>query len=80
MLLEAATKNFLWNTAIPFENKDLELTTVLNECLKRAKIPQLIEPYWGLKEWHDIMSFMLCDQNLVLLIVAEKLEDPPIAS
>jgi len=43
--LEAATKQFLWNTAISFENKDLELATVLNENLKCPKISQLTEAH-----------------------------------
>jgi len=45
LLLEATTKHYLWNTTIPFESKDLELTTVLMEGLKRPKIPQLTEPH-----------------------------------
>jgi len=80
LLLEAVTKHFLWNMAIPFENKDLVLTTVLNECLQRAKISQLTEPHWVLKEWDDIVSFMLCGQHLVLPIIAGQFEDPPSAS
>jgi len=35
LLLEATTKHYLWHTTIPFESKDLELTTVLAERLKR---------------------------------------------
>jgi len=34
-LLEATTKHYLWHTTIPFESKDLELTTVLMEPFKR---------------------------------------------
>jgi len=45
LLFEAATKHFLGNTGVPFESKDLELTTVLNEHLKHPNIPQLIEPH-----------------------------------
>jgi len=78
-LLEATTKHYLWKTTIPFESKDLELTTVLMECLKCPKIPQLTEPHWVLKEWDDIMSFMLCGQHLLLLVVLGQFEDPPIA-
>jgi len=79
LLLEATTKYYLWNTTIPFESKDLELTIVLMERLKRPKIPQLTEPYWVLKEWDDIMSFMLCSQHLLLAVVLGHFEDPPIA-
>jgi len=39
LLLKATTKHYLWNTTIPFESKDLKLTTVLMESLKRPKIP-----------------------------------------
>jgi len=78
-LLEATTKHYLWHTTIPFESKDLELTTVLAERLKRPKIPQLTEPHWVLKEWDDIMSFMLCGQHLLLPVVPGQFEDPPIA-
>jgi len=39
LILEATTKHLLWHTTIPFESKDLELTTVLAERLKRPKIP-----------------------------------------
>jgi len=59
LLLEATTKHYHWNTTIPFESMDLQLTTVLAERLQRPKIPQLTEPHWVLKEWDDIMSFML---------------------
>jgi len=45
LLLEATTKNDLSHTTIPFESKDLELTTVLAERLKCPKIPQLTEPH-----------------------------------
>jgi len=69
LLLEATTKHYLWYTTIPFESKDLELTTVLAERLKRPKIPQLTEPHWVLKEWDDIMSFILCGQHLLLPVV-----------
>jgi len=79
LLLEATTKHYLCHTTIPFESKDLELTTVLAERLKRPKIPQLTEPYWILKEWHDIMSFMLSGQHLPLPVVPGQFEDPPIA-
>jgi len=79
LLLEATTKYYLWHTTIPFESKDLELTTVLAEHLKRPKIPQLPEPHWVLKEWADIMSFMLCGQHLLLPVVPGQFEDPPIA-
>ena len=58
---------------------DLELTTVLAERLKRPKVPQLTEPHWVLKEWDDIMSFMLCGQHLLLPVVQGQFEDPPIA-
>jgi len=66
---KATTKHFLRSTSIPFESKDLELTIVLMECIKQPKIPQLIESHWVLKEWDDIMSFMLCGQHLLLPIV-----------
>jgi len=79
LLLEATTKHNLWNTNISFESKDLELTTVLMECLKRLKIPQLSEPHWVMKEWDDIMSLMLCSQHLLLPVVPGQFEDPPIA-
>jgi len=79
LLLKATTKHYLWHTTIPFESKDLELTTVLAERLQRPKIPQLTEPHWVLKEWDDIMSFMLCGQHLLLPVVPGQFEDPPIA-
>jgi len=79
LLLEATTQHYLWNTIIPFENKDLELTTVLMERLKRPKIPQLTEPHWVLKELEDIMSFMLRGQHFLLPVVPGQFEDPPIA-
>jgi len=79
LLLEGTTKHYLWHTTMPFESKDLELTTVLAERLKRPKIPQLTEPHWVLKEWDDIMSFMLCGQHLLLPVVPGQFEDPPIA-
>jgi len=79
LLLEGTTKHYLWHTTIPFESKDLELTTVLAERLKRPKILQLTEPYWVLKEWDDIMFFMLCGQHLLLPDVPGQFEDPPIA-
>jgi len=79
LLLEVTTKHYLWHTTIPFESKDLELTTVLAERLKRPKIPQLTEPHWVLKEWDDIMSFMLCGQDLLLPVVPGQFENPPIA-
>jgi len=50
LLREATTKYYLCQTTIPFESKDLELTTVLAERLKRPKIPQLTEPHWVLKQ------------------------------
>jgi len=78
LLLEAAIKHYLWHTTIPFESKDLELTTVLAERLKRPKIPQLTESHWVLKEWDDIMSFMLCSQHLLLPYIPGQFEDPPI--
>ncbi|HEY4152193.1 MAG TPA: hypothetical protein VGM38_02615, partial [Pseudolysinimonas sp.] len=80
LLFEAAAKHFLWTTNIPFDNKDLELTSVLNERLKRPKIPQLTEPHWVLKEWEEIMCFMLCGQHLVLPITIGQFENPPIAN
>jgi len=79
LLLKATTKYYLWHTTIPFESKDLELTTVLAERLKRPKIPQLTDPHWVLKEWDDIMSFILCGQHLLLPVVPRQFEDPPIA-
>jgi len=79
LLLEATTKHYLWHTTIPFESKDLELTTGLAERLKLPKIAQLTEPHWVLKEWDDIMSFMLCGQHLLLPVVQGQFEDPPIA-
>jgi len=78
MLLEATTKHYLWHTTIPFKSKDLELTTVLAERLKSPKIPQLTEPHWVMKEWDDIMSFMLCGQHILLPVIPGQLEDPPI--
>jgi len=79
LLLEATTKHYLWHTTMLFESQDLELTTVLAERLKRPKIPQLTEPQWVLKEWDDIMSFMLWGQHLLLPVVPRQFEDPPIA-
>jgi len=79
LLFEATTKHYLWKTTILFESKDLELTTVLMEGLKRPKILQLTEPYWVLKERDDIMSFMICRQHLLLPVVKGQFEDPPIA-
>ena len=79
LLFQATTKYYLWNTTIPFESKDLELTTVLMERLKRPKIPQLTEPHWVLREWDDIISFMLCGQHLLLPVVPGQFKDPPIA-
>jgi len=79
LLPEATTKDYLWHTTIPFESKDLELTMVLVERLKRPKIPQPKEPNWVLKDWDDIMSYMLCGQHLLLPVVPEQFEDPPIA-
>jgi len=79
LLLEAITKHYLWNTTILFESKDLKLTTVLMEGLKRPKIPKFTEPHLVLREWDDIMSFMLCGQHLLLPVVPEQFEDPPIA-
>jgi len=38
-LFAGTTKHNLWNTTIPFESKNLELITVLMECLKWPKIP-----------------------------------------
>jgi len=78
VLLEATTKHSLGNTTIPFESKDLELTTVLMERLNPPKIPQLTEAHWVLKEWDDIMAFMLSGQDLLLPIVPGQFEDPPI--
>jgi len=79
LLLEATTKYYLWNTTIPFESKDLELTTVLMERLERLKIPHLTEPHRVRREWDNIMSFMLCGQHLLLPVVPGQFEDPPIA-
>jgi len=79
LLLEATTKHYLRNTTILFKSKDLDLTTVLMERLKRPKILQLTEPHWVLKEWDDIISFMLCGQHLLLPVIPGQLEDPPIA-
>jgi len=79
LLLEATTKHYLRNTTIPFESRDLELTTVLAERIKHPKIPQLSVLHWVLKEWDDIMSFMLCSQHLLLPVVPGQFEDPPIA-
>jgi len=79
LLLEATTKHYLRHTTIPFESKDLELATLLAERLKRPKIPQLTEPNWVLKEWDDIMSFILFGQHLLLPVVPGQYEDPPIA-
>jgi len=78
LLLEATTKHYLWHTTIPSESNHLEPTTVLAERLKRPKIPQLTEPHWVLKEWDDIMSFMLCSQHLLLPVIPGQFEDPPI--
>jgi len=52
---------------------------VLAERLKRPKIPQLTEGHWVLKEWDDIMSFILCGQHLLFPVVPGQFEDPPIA-
>jgi len=79
LLLDATTKHYLWNTTISFESKDLDLTSVVMERLKRPKIPQLTEPHWVLREWDDIMSFMLCVQHLLLPVVPGQFEDPTIA-
>ena len=79
LLLEPITKHYLWNTTIPFESKDLELTTVLKERLKQRKVHQLTEPHCVLREWGNIMSFMLCGQHLLLPVVQGQFEDPPIA-
>jgi len=79
LLLEAINKHYLWNTTIPFESKDLELTMVLMERLKYPKIPQLTEPHWVLRERDDIMSFMLCGQYLLLPVKLGQFEDPAIA-
>jgi len=79
LLFEATIKHYLWHTTIPFESKDLELTMVLAEPLKRPKIPQLTEPHWVLKEWDNIISFMLCSKHLLLPVVPGQCEDPPIA-
>jgi len=78
LLLEATTKHYLWHTTIAWVCKDLELTTVLAERLKRPKIPQVTEPHWVLKEWDDIQSFMRCGQHLLLPVVPGQFEDPPI--
>jgi len=51
---------------------------VLAEGLKCPKIPQLTEPHWVLKEWDDIMSFMLCGQHLLLPVIPGQFEEPPI--
>jgi len=79
LFLEATTKHYLWHTTILFDSKDLELATVLAEPLKRPKIPQLTELHWVLKEWDDIMSFMLCGEHLLLPVVPGQFQDPPIA-
>jgi len=49
------------------------------EILNCTKIPQLIEPHWVLREWDDLMSFMLCGQHLLLAIVPGQFEDQTIA-
>jgi len=79
LLLEATSKHYLWNTTIPFESKDLELTTVLMDNLKHSKIPRLTEPHWVLREWDHIMSFMLGSQHLLLPVVQGQFEHPPTA-
>jgi len=50
LLYEATTQHYLWNTTILFESKDLEYIMVLMQPLTCAKIPQLTEPHWVLKE------------------------------
>jgi len=50
MLLKAATQHLLSIMAIAFENKNLELTTVLNKGLKCPTFPQLTESHWVLKK------------------------------
>jgi len=45
LFLVATTKHYLLLTTIAFESKDLDLTMVLAEHLKRPKIPQLTEPH-----------------------------------
>jgi len=52
---------------------------MLAQHLKPRKILQLAEPHWVLKEWNDIMCFMLCGQHLRVPVVAGQFEDPPIA-
>jgi len=79
LLLETTTKHYLWNTTNAFESKDLELTPLLIEPIKRPKIPQLTKPHWVLKEWNDIMSFILCGQQLLFPVVPGQCKDPPIS-
>jgi len=77
LLLEATTKYYLGNTTIPSESKDLEPPTMLMEGLKCPKIPQLTEHHWVLREWYDIMFFMLYGQHLLLSGIPGQFEDPP---
>ena len=64
LLMEAATKHLLWKSDIQFETEELELTNVLSKQLKKPFIAPIKEPHWVLKEWDELMTFMLCGRHL----------------
>src|SRR5437879_6514365 len=64
LLFEPVMKDFLWKTTTEFQSDELELTSILSKELNKPYILPRIEPHWVVKEWDEIMPFMLCGTHL----------------
>ena len=64
LVLEAITKHFLQHSEYLFQEFDLEARAYIRKALKKPTVLINREPYWVLQNWHDIMTFMMCGQNL----------------
>jgi len=57
-------KHFLWKTTIEFQSEEFELTSILSKQRKKPYIAPTMGPHWVLKEWDELMAFMLCGTHL----------------
>ena len=64
LLLETVTKHLLWHSEYPSQDNDFELRAYISKGFKKPTVPINKELHWELKNWDDIMAFMIYRMHL----------------
>ena len=64
LLLEGASKHFLWQSEYPLLEKDLKLKAYISTAVKKPTLPINNEVHSVLQNWDNIIAFMMCRMHL----------------